>query len=105
MKKNEFPSLVADYDEMKLEEWASRPKKRKSHTEQMARWSWRFLRTFLLFFWGVNIAAMIVLAVTQPGMLEEYQASIRLFALLLFLTAMISPEAPAWWIEFYQRWV
>ena len=105
MKKNELPSIVTDYNEMKLEEWAMRPRQRRSHMVQMGRWTWRVIRNILLALWGINLATLLAMTLLHPEMAQEYRESSRIFGLLLFLTVMISPEAPAWWIEFYQRWV
>ena len=104
MEKNRLPSLIADYDEMKLNEWSSRPRQRKSRTVQRARWTWRVLRNLLLTFFGINAAAAAVLAVVRPEMIFEYQSCAALYGMLLFLAAMIQPEAPDWWIEVYRKW-
>lgn len=104
MEKNQFPSLIADYDEMKLAEWSARPVQRKSHTVQRARWSWRVIRNLMIAFFGINTAVAFILALARLEQFFEYQSYASFYGLLLLLSAMIQPEAPEWWVEAYRKW-
>lgn len=104
MGKNQLPSLIADYDEMKLEEWAARPIRRNSRIVQMARWTWRTIRNVLIAMFGISTVMAIVLAVQEPEMFFEYQGTIAYYGLLTAMAVLMRSDAPEWFVAFYRKW-
>ncbi|MCD7805395.1 MAG: hypothetical protein LUH03_09715 [Oscillospiraceae bacterium] len=94
---------MTEYEEMKLQEWAATPAKRKSQSEQAARWAWNALRNMTVGFFGVNAVSGIVLGLVAPELIADYPTYAGTCGMLALLASQVRRDAPRWWVKFYKR--
>ena len=85
--------------EIDLMRWSAAPAKRRTHAEQEARLSWRIARfVFIVIFFALAIEGWIYTLISS-----EVWGVTGLCFLLAVTAAMVSPEAPDWFIRLYKR--